>query len=95
LNASVAAIRAVKARAKTRQGLEQALSRFVKDNEPVRQTTYTPSSESEVPVTSSTISPGTHPFAAEMLRRLAQENSPDVAVDEFIKRAEKRLGTAQ
>jgi hypothetical protein len=95
LTASVAAIRAVKARAKTKQGLEQALSRFVKDNEPVRQKTYTPSSESEVPLIKLTIAPGTHPFAADMLKRLAQENSPDVAVDEFIRRAEKRLGKAQ
>lgn len=95
MTASVAALRDVKAKAKTKQGLEQALSRFVKDNEPARQTTYTPSTESEVPVVSSTISSGTHPDAAEMLRRLAQENSPDVAVDEFIRRAEKRLGKAQ
>jgi hypothetical protein len=95
LTASVAALRAVKARAKTRQELEQAISRFLRDNEPVRQTTYTPSSELEVPVTVSTISPGTHPAAAEMLRRLALETSPDVAVDEFIRRAEKRLGKAQ
>lgn len=95
LTASVAALRNIKTRAKTRQGLEQALSQFVKDNEPAQQTTYTPSSESEVPVTSLTISPGTYPAAAEMLRRLARENSPDVAVDEFIRRAEKRLGKAR
>jgi hypothetical protein len=95
LTASVAALRDMKAKAKTRQGLEQALSRFVKDNEPVRQTTFTASAESRVPVTSLTVTPGTHPFAAEMLGRLAQENSPDVAVDEFIRRAEKRLGKAQ
>lgn len=95
LTASVAALREMKARAKTKQGLEQALSRFVKENELVRHTASTTSAESGVPVTVSTISPGTHPAAAEMLRRLAQENSPDVAVDEFIKRAEKRLGKAQ
>lgn len=95
LTAAVAALRDMKAKAKTRQGLEQALSRFLRDNEPVRQTTYTPPAESGPPIGVSTASPGTHPFAAQILRRLAQENSPDVAVDEFIRRAEKRLGKAQ
>jgi len=96
LAAAVAAVREMKAKAKTKQELEQALSRFVKDNEPVPQTTYTPpAEESGPPITVSQVSTGTHPFAADMLRRLAQENSPDVAVDEFIRRSEKRLGKAQ
>jgi hypothetical protein len=95
LTASVAALRDMKAKAKNKQELEQAVSRFVRDNEPVRQTTYTPPAESGPRVDMMTVPPGSHPFAAEMLRRLAQENSPDVAVDEFIRRAEKRLGKAQ
>jgi hypothetical protein len=95
LTASLAALREMKARAKTKQELEQALARFLRDNLPVQQTTFTPTAELQVPIITSTISPGTHPASAKMLSDLAQANSPDVAIDEFIRLAEIRLGQAQ
>jgi hypothetical protein len=94
LTASLAALREMKARAKTKQELEQALSQFLRDNEPdLHPLGPIGGPEQKIPV--SPASPWKHPASAMLLRKLAEENSPEVAIDEFIRLAEIRLDQAQ